>query len=120
MNNSDLQNPELSIVIPLYNERDNLIPLEDKLEAELSKLNLSYEIILIDDGSVDGSAHLIESLQKTQSTHQAYPIRPQPWAIRGIRGWVQSGTGANYCYPRCRFAEQPCRHSSSSGKDAGL
>ena len=50
MNNSELQNPELSIVIPLYNERDNLIPLEDKLETELSKLNLSYEIILIDDG----------------------------------------------------------------------
>ena len=57
MNNPDLQNIELSIVIPLYNERDNLIPLEDKLETELSKLNLSYEIILIDDGSVDGSAH---------------------------------------------------------------
>ena len=52
MNNSDLQNPELSIVIPLYNERDNLIPLEDKLETELSKLNLSYEIILIDDGEI--------------------------------------------------------------------
>ena len=50
MNNPDLQNLELSIVIPLYNERDNLIPLEDKLETELSKLNLSYEIILIDDG----------------------------------------------------------------------
>jgi len=64
MNNSDLQNPELSIVIPLYNERDNLIPLEDKLETELSKLNLSYEIILIDDGSVDGSAHIIECMQK--------------------------------------------------------
>ena len=64
MNNPDLQNLELSIVIPLYNERDNLIPLEDKLETELSKLNLSYEIILIDDGSVDGSAHLIESMQK--------------------------------------------------------
>ena len=62
MNNPE--NLKLSIVIPLYNERDNLIPLEDKLEVELSKLGLSYEIILIDDGSVDGSAHLIESMQK--------------------------------------------------------
>jgi len=61
---TDIKTPELSIVIPLYNERDNLIPLEEQLETELAKLNLSYEIILIDDGSVDGSAHLIESLQK--------------------------------------------------------
>ena len=64
MNSPDFQNPELSIVIPVYNERDNLIPLEEKLEAELTKLNKSYEIILIDDGSNDGSAHLIESMQK--------------------------------------------------------
>ena len=55
---------ELSIVIPVYNERDNLVPLEEKLETELSKLNISYEIILIDDGSVDGSPHIINSLKK--------------------------------------------------------
>ena len=45
---------ELSIIIPVYNERDNLVPLERKLEEELAKLQLSYEIILVDDGSVDG------------------------------------------------------------------
>ena len=44
---------ELSIIIPVYNERDNLVPLERKLEEELAKLRLSYEIILVDDGSVD-------------------------------------------------------------------
>ena len=54
---------DLSIVIPVYNERDNLVPLEEKLEEELSKLELSYEIILIDDGSVDGSPHIIKSIQ---------------------------------------------------------
>jgi len=55
---------DLSIVIPVYNERDNLVPLEEKLEEELSKLQLSYEIILIDDGSIDGSPHIIKSIQK--------------------------------------------------------
>ena len=59
---------DLSIVIPVYNERDNLVPLEEKLEEELSKLELSYEIILIDDGSVDGSPHIIKSIQK-QNPH---------------------------------------------------
>ena len=55
---------ELSIIIPVYNERDNLVPLERKLEEELAKLRLSYEIILVDDGSVDGSPHIIKTLRK--------------------------------------------------------
>ena len=41
---------ELSIIIPVYNERDNLVPLERKLEDELAKLHLDYEIIFVDDG----------------------------------------------------------------------
>ena len=64
MSYPDTKKPELSIVIPVYNERENLILLEEKLATELEKLNYSYEIILIDDGSIDGSAHLIESMQK--------------------------------------------------------
>ena len=64
MTNTNLKIPYLSIIIPVYNERNNLIPLEDKLDRELKKLNLSYEIILVDDGSNDGSLHLIESMQE--------------------------------------------------------
>lgn len=56
---------DLSIVIPLYNERENLVPLEEELEKHLSPLNRDYEIILVDDGSQDGSAHLIRELKKT-------------------------------------------------------
>jgi len=60
----NVNNLDLSIVIPVYNERDNLVPLEEKLEEELSKLELSYEIILVDDGSVDGSPHIINAIKK--------------------------------------------------------
>ncbi len=55
---------DLSIVIPIYNERENLVPLEEKLNETLAKLNLDYEIILVDDGSQDGSGELILKLQK--------------------------------------------------------
>ncbi|QPJ65843.1 MAG: glycosyltransferase family 2 protein [Candidatus Nitrohelix vancouverensis] len=56
---------DLSVVIPLYNERENLVPLEEKLFSALSPLDLDYEIILIDDGSRDGSAYLVRQLQKS-------------------------------------------------------
>lgn len=55
---------DLSVVIPIFNERENLVPLEEKLNESLSKLNLDYEIVLVDDGSQDGSGELISKLQK--------------------------------------------------------
>jgi glycosyltransferase involved in cell wall biosynthesis len=59
---------DLSVVIPVYNERESLVPLESELEKHLPRLNLDYEIILIDDGSTDGSVQLIRELQK-QNPH---------------------------------------------------
>lgn len=67
--NSDKHEPqtgplELSIVIPVYNERENLVFLEEGLEQHLSPLNRPYEILFVDDGSEDGSAGLVRSLKK--------------------------------------------------------
>ncbi|MBT5471395.1 MAG: glycosyltransferase family 2 protein [Nitrospina sp.] len=64
MPNTIVPDLDISIVIPVYNERDNLVPLEEKLETELSKLSMTYEIILVDDGSTDGSPHIINSIKK--------------------------------------------------------
>jgi glycosyltransferase involved in cell wall biosynthesis len=51
----------ISVVLPVYNERDNLIPLLDELEEALSSLNRPYEIIAVDDGSRDGSKEVLRS-----------------------------------------------------------
>jgi len=48
--------PELSIVVPAYNERENLAPLLAELRAALEGIGRSHEIVLVDDGSKDGSA----------------------------------------------------------------
>ena len=55
---------DLSVVIPIYNERENLVPLEEKLNETLSSLDLDYEIVLVDDGSQDGSGDMIGKLQQ--------------------------------------------------------
>jgi len=45
----------LSIVIPIYNEKESIGELYEKLNKALSRMNLKYEVLLIDDGSVDGT-----------------------------------------------------------------
>jgi polyisoprenyl-phosphate glycosyltransferase len=56
--------PELSIVIPAYNEEENLDKLYMDLNAVLPKLDMSWEIILIDDGSTDNSWEKVLALNK--------------------------------------------------------
>ena len=45
----------ISVVIPIYNEFDNIFPLFEKLSNELPLLQRDFEVILVNDGSKDGS-----------------------------------------------------------------
>ncbi len=54
--------PGLSVVIPVHNEVENLVALLDELAAVLSSQHRSYEVIVIDDGSLDGTAQLLRKL----------------------------------------------------------
>jgi len=47
--------PEISIVVPCFNERENLRPLLREVHASLDPLGLPWEIVITDDASVDGS-----------------------------------------------------------------
>ena len=52
----------VTVVAPVFNERENLRPLVDELIAVLRPSGPSFEILLVDDGSRDGSAEEIEAL----------------------------------------------------------
>ncbi|RMG90019.1 MAG: glycosyltransferase [Chloroflexi bacterium] len=64
---------DLSIVIPCYNEAENLRPLTAEITAALQDQNLAYEIIYIDDGSTDESFEIIRQLY--QEDHHVVGIR---------------------------------------------
>jgi glycosyltransferase involved in cell wall biosynthesis len=53
---------KLSVVIPIKDERDNLEPLHDRLRQVLDPLAIGYEIVFVDDGSIDGSFPILEKL----------------------------------------------------------
>ncbi|QEY32203.1 glycosyltransferase [Synechococcus sp. RSCCF101] len=52
--------PDLSVVIPIYNEEDSLADLLKQLLTALRPLTLSFELVLVNDGSTDGSARVLE------------------------------------------------------------
>jgi len=58
---------ELSVVAPVYNERENLDGLVDELVRTLEAAKLDFEILLVDDGSSDGSAERITELARASS-----------------------------------------------------
>lgn len=51
----------LSIVIPVYNEGETIINTLDKINSILKDINVKYEIIVINDGSTDGSGDLLRN-----------------------------------------------------------
>jgi len=58
------QPTELSVVVPVYNERESLEPLVAELRAALDPLGLRFEILLVDDGSDDGSTQTCAALAR--------------------------------------------------------
>lgn len=72
---------DLSIVIPLFNEEESLPELLSWIDRALASLSVNFEVILIDDGSTDGSWSVIESL-----IHQHPPVT----AIRFSKNYGKS------------------------------
>jgi glycosyltransferase involved in cell wall biosynthesis len=54
--------PRVSVVIPIYNEADNLPDLVTRVHDALAPSGRSFELICVDDGSRDGSAAILEAL----------------------------------------------------------
>ena len=60
------QGPEVSVVVPLLNEQDNIGPLYEQITQTL-KDKYDYEIIFVDDGSSDNSFNILADLQKADN-----------------------------------------------------
>lgn len=65
--------PNISVVVPLYNEAESLPELLKWINQVMDDNNFTYEVILVDDGSNDGSWQVIEEIAKENT------------AVRGIK-----------------------------------
>lgn len=57
-----MQAPAVSVVLPVYNEVHHLTEEIDRIRAALDSSPYSYEIVVVDDGSTDGSADLLRTI----------------------------------------------------------
>ncbi|MBO7307348.1 MAG: glycosyltransferase family 2 protein [Alistipes sp.] len=80
------QNLDISVVVPLYNEEESLLELVEWIDRVACANSLTYEIIMVDDGSTDRSWSVVEELRAK------YP------AVRGISFMRNYGkSAALYC-----------------------
>jgi glycosyltransferase involved in cell wall biosynthesis len=66
---------DISIIISLYNEAESLTELTDWIDKVMHTHKLSYEVIMVDDGSSDNSWRVIESLVKKNSSVRGIKFR---------------------------------------------
>ncbi len=70
----DRQSPEVSVVVPLLDEQDNIGPLYEQITKTLSD-KYDYETIFVDDGSTDNSFTVLTRLQKADSKLRVIRLR---------------------------------------------
>ena len=61
--------PNLSLIVPVYNEEENLSPLIEAIKKSLNPLPYSWEVVLVDDGSEDGSLQVLTGLAEKDPNH---------------------------------------------------
>jgi dolichol-phosphate mannosyltransferase len=61
-----------SVILPTYNERDNLPIIIDMLHSTFDSNNLNYEIIIVDDNSPDGTGQVAEQLQTIYNNNKIH------------------------------------------------
>ena len=75
---------DLSIILPVFNERDNLVVLIPRMRALMAREGLDFEIVVIDGNSSDGTREAATELG----------ARVLPEACRGYAGAMETGFAA--------------------------
>ncbi len=84
---------QLSVVLPVFDERENLAPLHEELRAVLEELGRSYEVLYVDDGSTDGSAEVLAGLAAADPRVRVLRLRRNLGQTAALAAGLEHSTG---------------------------
>ena len=87
------RSPDLSVVVPIYNEVESIPLLLDAIAASLIAEQIHYEIICVDDGSQDGSDALLKQQAQTRTDLRAVILRRNYGQTAAIAAGFSHTTG---------------------------
>ena len=84
---------KISVLLPVYNEKENLVPLLDELELVLQSLGKPFEVIAVDDGSSDGSAELLTEVVRSRPYLRVILFRTNTGQTAALDAGFRHATG---------------------------
>ena len=84
----------LSVVVPIYNEQDNIVPLFEELSDVLLGMREACEIIFVDDGSSDDSVAILEELASKEDSIKLVCLRRNFGQTAAMMAGIDHASGA--------------------------
>jgi glycosyltransferase involved in cell wall biosynthesis len=85
--------PDLSVVVPVYNEIDNLGNLVERVRATLDDMGVRWELLAVDDGSTDGSSERLDELAKAETRMRVLHFQQNCGQSAGLDAGFQHARG---------------------------
>lgn len=84
---------DLSVVVPVHNERDNVTPLLLEIEAALTPLSLRWEAVFVDDHSRDDTLAVMRALKREHPALRVLHHQSQSGQSKAVRSGVKAARG---------------------------
>jgi dolichol-phosphate mannosyltransferase len=85
--------PEVSVVIPFYNEEESAPPLLAELRPVIDGMAVPYEVLLVDDGSTDGTAARLADAAATWPAARVLALRPNQGQAGALLAGFRASAG---------------------------
>ncbi len=84
---------EISVVVPMFNEADNVAPLYEQLTGALEPLGRPYEVVVVDDGSSDGTFEKLREVHRRDGRWRIIRLRRNFGQTAGFSAGFEAARG---------------------------